>query len=88
MGALFASAALLAACASLERLPAAPLDKAREMTFHGIPDARFYPTDSERLARIADQAYARRKAERGLSGSIYFLAISGGADDEHSAPAC
>ena len=72
--------ALLSSCASLDRLPAISSDKAREITFHGISDARFYPTDSRRIYEIADKAYARGRGVRG-SSPITYLAVSGGGDD-------
>jgi predicted acylesterase/phospholipase RssA len=72
--------ALLSACASLERLPALSTEKAREITFHGIPDARFYANDAERVSDFANKMYRRRTAARGTA-PITFLALSGGGDD-------
>lgn len=78
---IVAIAVLLQSCASLERLPGLSLAKSREITLYGIQDARFYPTDTDRIAAIAEQAYSRRKALRSTSTPVNFLAISGGADD-------
>jgi predicted patatin/cPLA2 family phospholipase len=71
----------LAACASLERLPAVPFAQASQTSILDIPNARFYARDTNRIAAIAQQAYERRERYRNRSAPLVVLANSGGGDD-------
>lgn len=81
--------AMLAGCATTERLPAVPLSLASSAVPLDIPDARFYgDTDGERMSALATQLFQRAKAaalvgspSTKLTERPYFLAISGGGDD-------
>lgn len=83
------AAALLSACATLDRLPAVPLALAAEIRPLDLPYARFYadgdPTVLEGLARetvARRRAYLKREGIRPRPGDeAAFLAISGGGDD-------
>jgi hypothetical protein len=68
-------------CASIDRLPAVPYAKARDTNVLDIPDARFYVSETNRIAAIAQQAYERRNKLRAGPAPLYFLALSGGGDD-------
>jgi predicted acylesterase/phospholipase RssA len=87
-GAMLALGALLAGCATTDRLPAVPLSLAASAVPLDIPDARFYgDTDVERISTLATQAYQRAKAaglvadKKGKLVDRAYLAISGGGDD-------
>jgi hypothetical protein len=59
-----AAAALLPACATLERLPAVTYAQAGQTNIYDIPDARFYVTDTERIYNVAIKAYQRSNLSR------------------------
>jgi hypothetical protein len=72
---------VLAACATVERLPAVPFARASEISILEIPDARFYVRDTQRITAIALKAYQRRNLVRTQSAPLFILANSGGGDD-------
>jgi hypothetical protein len=72
---------MLTACASIDRLPAVSSAQAPQVHILDIPDARFYPRDTHRIAAIAQQAYERRNRNRPVGASTYFLVNSGGGND-------
>lgn len=82
-------AAVLTACATLERLPAVPLALATEIKPLDIPHARFYADgDPAGFKALAYEVVAKAKAYRTAAGinpgqvlPTHFLAISGGGDD-------
>mgnify|MGYP002620545280 CR=1 FL=1 len=82
-------ATALAACATLDRLPAVPLALASEIQPLDIPFARFYADgDPALLEALARETVAKRRAymkakgaARGPNEPTTFLAISGGGDD-------
>lgn len=82
-------AALLSACASMERLPAVPLALASEIRPLDIPYARFYADGDPAVFRalayeMVAKAHAHRAAtgkDKGKVAPTNFLAISGGGDD-------
>ena len=71
----------IAGCATLERLPAVPLDDADQTNILNIPDARFYVNETKLINAIALKAYQRRNLHRSPSTPLYILANSGGGDD-------
>src|SRR6185295_2967792 len=73
--------ALLAGCATLERLPAVTYAQAKQVDILDIPDARFYVSESKQILDMAIKANQRRNMTRGVSATRNFLAISGGGDD-------
>lgn len=83
------AAAVLSACATLDRLPAVPLALAAEIQPLDLPYARFYADgDPAILAGLARDTIARRRAYLKRKGvrpkpgeQAAFLAISGGGDD-------
>jgi predicted acylesterase/phospholipase RssA len=80
---------ILAACATIERLPAVPLAMGHDIRPLDIPYARFYyDGDPAELRALAHEVIAKSRATRGESsdkagtrGAATFLAISGGGDD-------
>lgn len=82
-------AALLSACATLERLPAVPLALASEIRPLDIPYARFYADgDPAQFRALAFEVVSKARAARAAAGqkpdastTTTFLAISGGGDD-------
>ena len=74
-------AALVAGCATLERLPAVSYAQARQTDILDIPDARVYVSERGRILDIALKANQRTNLARGTSATRHFLAISGGGDD-------
>lgn len=82
-------AALLSACATIDRLPAVPLALASEIKPLDIPYARFYADGDPAVFRaLAVETIAKAKARRDAAGikpdkvpPTAFLAISGGGDD-------
>lgn len=83
------AAALLSACASIDRLPAVPLALASEIKPLDVPYARFYADGDPAVFRaLAYETVARATARREAAGippaktpPTHFLAISGGGDD-------
>lgn len=79
----------LAACASLDRLPAVPLALSSEIHPLDIPNARFYyDGDPKQLRAMAEEVIEKARATRAARGlrpdaptETTFLAISGGGDD-------
>lgn len=82
-------AALLSACATIDRLPAVPLALASEIKPLDIPYARFYADGDPAVFRaLAYEMIAKARAHRLAAGidpdkapATNFLAISGGGDD-------
>ena len=83
-------AALVAACASLDRLPAVPLAETSQALFLGLPNARFVIGEAAPAAMAAEfrRAYEREVAYRrtasgadAVLGRANYLAISGGSDN-------
>ncbi len=68
-------------CAVNERLPAVPLSAEAQVDILGIPDARFYAGDVQKLEHYTRKIVARRKQHFGAIEAENYLAISGGADD-------
>jgi predicted patatin/cPLA2 family phospholipase len=77
----FAIMLLVVGCASIERLPAVPFSEAQQAKVLDNADIRFYVNDTNRIARIAFEAYQRRVKVKPVSAPQIFLAISGGGDD-------
>lgn len=83
------AAALLSACATLDRLPAVPLALASDIKPLDIPYARFYADGDAAVFRaLAYETVAKANAYRKAAGippdkvlPTNFLAISGGGDD-------
>lgn len=84
------AAALLSACATLDRLPAVPLALASEIKPLDVPYARFYADGDPAVFRaLAYETVAKANAYRKAAGippekappTTNFLAISGGGDD-------
>jgi hypothetical protein len=82
-------AALLTACATIDRLPAVPLALASEIKPLDVPYARFYADGDPAVFRaLAYEMVAKARAHRAAAGPAAqkpaptsFLAISGGGDD-------
>src|SRR5262245_26666150 len=72
--------AVIAGCASLERLPAVTY-AGKQADIFDIPDARFYVSETKQILDVAVKAGQRRNLTRGVSTTRHFLAISGGGDD-------
>jgi hypothetical protein len=74
-------AAALAACGSLERLPAVPLAQAPNSSVLNIPDVRFYVEDRAHMNALALKVHQRRVKAGTAPRPLRFLVISGGGDD-------
>jgi hypothetical protein len=82
-------AVALAGCASsspLPRLPAVPRSETDRISVLGVADARFLPTDAERISAMGARMYEREEAYYAATGrvtpsSMSMLAISGGGDN-------
>lgn len=87
--AALAAAVLLAACATLDRLPAVPLALAYEIRPLDTPYSRFYADgDPAVMSALANEMIIKAEAHRKSQGitpekmpPTTFLAISGGGDD-------
>ena len=80
-GALCLATIALGGCGSIDRLPAVKIAQAQKSNLLDIPDARFYPHDTDRINAIALKASQRRAKSRNAARPLRFLVVSGGGDD-------